>query len=226
MKGKTLSTLGILIAAVGAVLIICHKQITSTGIVITGGILFMAVGLVNLIIYGQSTKGDHGMGRAFAQIANAAAIVLGICMLVFESTFSPLVPFIFGLLVAVCALWEFFLLAVGTRPHSLPGWMFVFPLLLAGGSVFIFLQKDAEEHLIMLVTGIALAVLGVGCIIEGSALGMVRRAARKAEAAPAQTPAHDAQLPSSTQSPKHPSETTDNLDDPSEMPSDEENSAK
>lgn len=186
MKGKTLSALGLIALIAGVAIIIFYKSITSQGVVLTAGLLFMAVGLANLIVYGRPNRTASSIGKVFTQISNAAAIVLGICMLVFQSTFAPLVSFIFGLLIAVCALWQFFLLAVGTRPYQLHGWLYVFPLLLTAGAIFIFVQKVSSDEVIVLTTGIAMAVMGVGCFCQGVALGMARRQAEK----PSEEPKH------------------------------------
>lgn len=182
MKGKTLTAVGLITLIVGVAIAFFYKDITSHSVVLTGGLLFVAVGVANLIIYGRPGERGSSVSRVFTQIANAAAIVLGICMLVFQGTFAPLVSFIFGLLVAVCALWQFFLLAVGTRPYQLHGWLYLFPLLLAAASIYIFLQSDASDEIISLTTGVSVAVMGAGCICEGSALGIARRRAEKSAA--------------------------------------------
>ena len=176
MKGKTLSIIGILAAAVGALLIICNAAITKTGVIVTGGILFVGVGLINLIFFGAGKGSAHGAARVLTLIANAAAIVLGLCMIVFRDVFSGLIPFIFGLFIAICAIWQFFTLAISVRPVQLPGWLYLFPVAILGGAVYIFLTDNTtSEHVIMLATGIAIATFGVSCIIEGSLLGVQNR---------------------------------------------------
>lgn len=176
MKGKTLSAFGLLAILVGAAMIFFNNQISKVGIIVAGGVLFVAAGLINLIMYGHSQKGS-GLGRLLGQLANAAAIVFGICLLVFSSSFEPLIAFIFGIFIAVCALFQFFMLAIGARPHQLPGWLYVFPLLLTGAAVYIFIQRDMTESLLLIVTGASVATAGLGWIFEGASLGMARRAA-------------------------------------------------
>lgn len=196
MKGRSLSVLGIFAAVIGAILIICFNSIKISGVIIVGGILFVCVGLVNLIFYTSVTRQESGMSKVLTFVTNAAAIVLGICMLVFQTVFAPLITFMFGLFVAICALWQFFVLAVGARPYQLPAWLYTFPILLIVGSVYIFFRRSAhEDTLLMLATGISLAVLGLGCIIEGSALGIARRSDAKARRQAAATQAQ-AQAPS------------------------------
>lgn len=176
MKGKTLSAIGLIAVLAGVAIIIFSNRVSKTEIIIGGGILFVAAGLLNLIIYGHSQKGSS-IGRLLSQLANAAAIVFGICLLVFSASFEPLIAFIFGLLVSVCCLWQFFMLAIGARPYQLPGWLYVFPLALMGAAVYIFVQNDMAESLLLIITGASLATAGLGWICEGTSLGMARRAA-------------------------------------------------
>lgn len=238
MKGRSLTIIGIFAAAVAAVLILCYKSISLTGITITCGILFVAVGLVNMIFFGYKSKEDSS--KVLTLISNAAAIVLGLSMLVFINEFSPMIAFMLGLLVAVCSLWQFFVLAIGARPHQLPAWLYLFPVILAAGALYIYLKPDygdKNDSVLLLVTGISMAVLGLGCIIEGSILGVARRKDEKAQAQVAQQQAASSDKPapqrpdtyveplrtgsnpdsqpygSATETDRKKPETTDDLDD-------------
>jgi len=180
MKGRTISTIGIIAAVAGATLIF-FRALGSDRVVMAGGILFVAVGLINMIFFSIGERRAKGTARILSIIANAGAIILGVSMLVFTATFTPLIPFVFGFLVGLCSLWQFYLLAAGIRPDQLPGWLYAFPMILAGATVYIILQHgDMAEITIMLVTGIALVLFGIGCVTEGSLLGAQRRKALRA----------------------------------------------
>lgn len=187
MKGRSLTAAGIFAAAIAAVLILCYNSISLMGVAITCGILFVAVGLINMIFFGYKSDGESS--KVLNLVTNSAAIVLGLSMLVFREEFRPMVAFMFGLLVAVCSLWQFFVLALGARPYQLPAWLYLFPVVLAGGSVYIFINPNHDESILLLSTGIAMAVLGVACIIEGSILGMARHHDAKEQAAAVHQPA-------------------------------------
>lgn len=195
MRGRSLTIAGIFAAAIAAVLILCYKSISLMGVAITCGILFVAVGLINMIFFGYRAGGESS--KVLNLVTNAAAIILGLSLLVFSEEFRPMVAFMFGLLVAVCSLWQFFVLAIGARPYQLPAWLYLFPVLLAGGSVYIFMNPNHDDNILILATGIAMAVLGAGCLIEGSILGMARRSDEKAHAGsgaaihPSSVPAHE-----------------------------------
>lgn len=178
MKGRTLTFLGIIAAIVAAALIIARNHITSEGVVLTGGILFILAGISNTIAISRNRTSS--VGRAFGYLTNAAAIVLGICMIAFQEAFVPLVAFIFGLLVAMFAIWQFYVLAAGIKPYSLPAWLYVFPILLTAAAAYIILDKASLPALpIMLTTGISVAILAAGCLIEGGMLGAARHLAVK-----------------------------------------------
>ncbi len=232
MRGRSLTIAGIFAAAIAAVLILCHQSISLMGVAITCGVLFVAVGLINMIFFGY--KSSEESSKVLTFVSNAAAIVLGISMLVFREEFRPMVAFMFGLLVAVCSLWQFFVLAIGARPYQLPAWLYLFPVLLAGGSVYIFMNPTHEDTVLILATGIAMAVLGGGCLIEGSILGVARRSDEKARAAAASDSAStntyqtdisaENRNPASVSEvqPKKKIETTEDLDDEIQEPSRDE----
>lgn len=220
MRGRSLTLAGILAGIAAAALILFCKNINVAGVTMAGGILFMSVGVLNLLFFSFASKAESG--RIFNLIANASAVLLGICMLVFKKDFEPMVTFMFGLFVGVCALWQFFVLAIGARPFQLPAWLYLFPVLLVGGAVSLFLLRDQQDDsTLMLITGISIAVMAVGCICEGSALGYARRKREKETAAANEATESTPSIP--THAPSEPlgtiedkaatHETTDDLDD-------------
>ncbi len=179
MKGRTLTLLGILAGIVAAALIIARNSITPAGVVLTGGTLFILAGICNAIVVSRNRTST--IGRSFGYTANAASIVLGICMMVFVDSFVPLVSFIFGVLVALFAIWQFYVLASGVKPYRLAAWLYVFPIALLGIAAYIIFGKASLEAFpIILSTGIAVAVLALGCLVEGGLLGAARHLTSKA----------------------------------------------
>jgi len=170
--------MGILAAIVATALIIARNHITPEGVVLTGGILFIIAGISNTIAISRNRPSSTS--RIFGYLANAASVVLGICMIAFKESFVPLVSFIFGLLVAMFAVWQFYVLAAGCKPYRLPAWLYAFPIALTAIAAYILLTKASLQQMpIMLTTGISVAVLALGCLIEGGMLGAVRRLAAK-----------------------------------------------
>ena len=190
MKGKNLFVIGLLVLLAGIVLILLHSSISATGIVVTCGVLFIFAGVLNMAIYlyGKDSSRRRGMfSAAFSWVSSAAAVILGLAMLIFEPTFAALVAFMFGVLIAFCALYQFFLLGYGVRPVPMPGWLYIIPTALAGAAIYLFVARDEAltGDQVMLVTGCSLAVFGLFMAIEGSIVGQYNRHARKAPATPA-----------------------------------------
>lgn len=174
MRGRTMVLVGIVAAIVAIVMYIFRAEATIGRIVVVGGVLFVGAGAFNLLFFNNGS----GFNRALTSLTNAAAIVLGVCMLVFRGTFEPMIPFIFGLIVALCALWQFYALAIGIRPFTLPAWYYFFPLAVAAMSVYIFVRRDSIDSMtIFVVTAVAIGIFGAGTIIEGLHTGVLHRRA-------------------------------------------------
>lgn len=196
MKGHKLIFTALLALAAGVALIVTHRTVSSGGVVVAGGVMFVLAGFINVIAF-LSSRDENGkshlgsFGLAFGWLTSGAAVVLGLSMLIFQSTFVGLVPFIFGVLVVFGALFQFFVLSVGIRPVTLPAWLYVFPLVLVGLSVYVFMQQSqTDDRMIMLATGIAFTVFGVAMFIEGAMVGAAnRRLRREAVAAETSVPA-------------------------------------
>ena len=57
-------------------------------------------------------------GTAFGWIASAAAVVLGLAMLIFSKAFAAMIGFMFAVLLLFAALFQLFLLLFGSRPTT------------------------------------------------------------------------------------------------------------
>lgn len=189
MKGRNLAFTSALVLAVGIVLILTRYTVKSDGIVLFGGSLFILAAFLNVIVMDGAKTRSEGkresargmMSNTFTWISSAAAMILGICMLVFKETFIALVPVIFGILVAFTAFYQLYVLAIGIRPYVLPALLYLVPVALAGAAVYMFTLTPVEsDHIIMLTTGIALAVFGAAGVTEGVWVGILRKRADKA----------------------------------------------
>lgn len=186
-KSKVASLLtGALILAIGIVLIICNKLITGRGVVILAGILFLITGIVNLIVYVTRKDKDgnpinKGMAMFFGWLVSIAAMVLGICMLVFISTFNALIPFIFGLLIFFGAIMlaATFIFTVG-KIVRVPGWLWVAPaVMIILGIVTLTREAGTDDPLIMILTGVSMILFGFTGIILGVIVSTVKRQQKK-----------------------------------------------
>ncbi len=182
MKGKNLILIGVLVLAVGLLLTIFRHSLANGGIVRLAGIIFVGAGALNLTVFLASRDKDGrsrmgALGTAFGWISSAAAVVLGLSMLIFKDAFVALIGFMFGVLLLFAALFQIFLLLFGSRPTRISNWFFIVPAVIIGAAIYIFLRKPdtAGETTDLLVTGISLMVFGTATVIEGSMVGQSNR---------------------------------------------------
>lgn len=186
MKGQHLFFTSLPAIAAGIALIFFHNSISSASLVNTGGILFIATGLINIALLLWPTEREDKSRRGFFSNAlgwcvGAASVLLGLAMLIFQDRFMELVYFMLAVLIAISALYQFFLLSIGSRPVKLPAWLFIAPILLTGISVFLFVPSSiATDSVVMLTTGIAFIIFGIAMLIEGVLIGNANRMVAKA----------------------------------------------
>ena len=175
MKGKSLLLTALLAIAVGVLLIIFRNDIHSTGVVISGGVLFIVAGLFNVLIFehkGKKGKGNGAVSTTFSWLTCAASVILGLCMLIFQNTFVGLVPVMFGILILFAAVYQYFILAIGSRPATLPCWLYILPTAMVGGAIYVFLRPVYLGDMpVVLTSGICFVVYGLASIIEASIIG-------------------------------------------------------
>ncbi len=180
-SGVSLLT-GVLILVVGVVLIICNKMITGHGVVVLAGILFLLTGVINLVLFvtrkePDGTMRNRGMALFFGWLVSLAAMILGLCMLVFNPTFSALIPFIFGLLVFFGALMLAFTMLFNVRKvFKVPGWMWCFPGVMVVLGIITLMQKpETSDPLVMILTGSAMVLFGLAGMLLGAMASGIRR---------------------------------------------------
>lgn len=206
MKGRTLSAIGAVAAVLAAVLLIFHNNINVSDVTVGCGALLILAGLANQIFSGR-----HSAGGTLHSFTDWCTIVAGVCMFIFKGELEPVITFVLGLGFGLCSVWQVYVLAIGVRPHQLPAWLFLFPAALAVGTVYIFICRHSGDvpHL-MLGVGVELAITAVGCLIEGSTLGMANSKDEKLrEQSADEASSADGSSPAAPQK----VETTEDLDD-------------
>jgi len=192
MKGKNLILTGLLTILLGLLLIIFRKELADGGVVFAGGVLFVIAGLLNMTVFlgmRNRNSGTGTFGAVFGWIASAAAVILGLAMLIFSQTFVALVSFMFAVLILFAALLQLGLLLFGSRPHNLSNWYFLVPTLLVCAAVYVFMREpDASgEYVVTCVTGASFILFGIASVVEGCVIGNANRTLAKAAARDTQT---------------------------------------
>lgn len=179
MKATTSFLTGLLVLAAGIVLIICNKLITQSGIITVAGILFVLTGIINLILYVNQKDENgkpkvNGITKVFGWLVSLAAMILGLCMLIFNPTFARMVPFIFGILILFGGVVLIYaLVTAGKRYGTVSGWLYIFPAALVILALVVFFQNTTgSDSRILILTGSALLTFGVGCFVTGMVMAM------------------------------------------------------
>ncbi len=192
MKGKNLIFTGVIVFLVGLLLLIFRRPLANGGIVYAAGIIFVGAGILNITVFlgsrdkdGRSRMG--AFGTAFGWIVSAAAVILGLAMIIFKGAFVALIGFMYGVLILFAALFMLFMLIFGSRPTRLSNWFFLVPTALVGASIYIFMRKPdvPGETIDILVTAISFMLFGLFTVIAGSVVGNNNRSIRKAAEAAA-----------------------------------------
>lgn len=194
MKSRNFYVLGLPALLVGVILIITYRNISSSGVIITGGILFILVGLLNLIFFrshGTRESSHSVIATVASRVSSAGAIILGLALLLFNETFASLVPFIFAILIALLAIDQFYILAISETRKVLSPWFLIAPLALLGTALYIFLgdAQSRPDETVMLCTGIAAAFFGLISVVEALIVSARTPAAPVSEAETGDTPA-------------------------------------
>lgn len=192
MKGRNLIITGAIALIVGVLMYIFRVRLADGGIVFAAGALFVCDGVLNMSVFlgSRDSRGRSRMGAfgtAFGWIASAAAVVLGLALLIFSKAFVALIGFIFAVLLLFAALFQLFLLIFGSRPVVLSNWFFLVPTALIAAAVYIFLRKpdSAGEVADMTFIGISFAVFGICTMVEGALIGRSNRARLRNDGQPA-----------------------------------------
>lgn len=193
MKGKNLFITALVMLLAGIVLIILRNSVASGKVVIACGILFMVAGLANMFFFlgardrqGKARAG--AMGTAVGWFASGAAVILGLAMLLFRSTFEGMVAFMFAALLLFGAVFQLCLLVFGSRPVRLSGWFYIFPMALTGLAIYIYTMVPGvpgTDRTMIIATGAGFIIFGAASIIEGIMIArgnhLIRKQLRNAE---------------------------------------------
>ncbi len=93
MKGRNLILMALITLIAGALMLVYRNALASHGIVIGCGILFILAGVANMTVFlGERDKDGRARmsaaGTALGWVASAAAVVLGVVMLLFRTVFE------------------------------------------------------------------------------------------------------------------------------------------
>lgn len=168
MKSNNNVLVNVLILIVGIVFIFMQsRENVINAIVIITGLLFVASGVINLIMTFSSRRPD-GSGRGIpGTLACVAAVALGLWMALEPSSLVNIIVYIFAGLLILGGAFHIYQLSYGYAPLRFPGWMYIFPtVLIVAGATILFLGAANVVNYIVLITGIAMVIFSVNSFLE------------------------------------------------------------
>lgn len=176
MKLRDSNLASLLLVLLGIALIIMHAYIKAKGMVVCAGIVFIITSVVTMALWQRRSRAAKGheeakgsrLGDILGWITTSAGILLGLAMLIWADTFQVAVPYCLGALMGVATLSQIYALLWGTRPVTLPSWLWGVPALMLAAAVWdFFLKGGVDDAMLMVVTGAGMIIFGLGLCAEG-----------------------------------------------------------
>lgn len=162
-KSTVLTNLIILVAGILLCYVHGRENIPHTIVFITG-ITLIVPGLINLVLlFGHRNDRKHeptATMKVVGWISSVASVGLGALMIIAPGFFTPILIYIFGLVMALASLA---LIYIFSRQQGLPLWLYTGPVLvLIAGVVMVCMgQPRLTDQLVTLITGIGMIVFSV-----------------------------------------------------------------
>lgn len=184
-KSNWFSSLLIFIAGV----VFCclyDKSNVMTVIVYILGAVFTATGCINIIMTSlRHTKRDSNViYTTVGWLAGLGGIGLGAAMLIVPKSFTPIMVYVFAVLLILGGLWHFIVLSCCFKNVKMWGWLYFLPLIILVGGVVMFCWNGLRDNVSAstLVAGIGGLLFGVTTLLEYiSWASATKKAAREAK---------------------------------------------
>lgn len=196
--GIILSSFIIIVAGVVLCILNSHPDILATIVKITGA-AFALAGLLNIILMlmRRRKNKDNRTGRILGWISGTGGLLLGCAMMLSPLSFTPILVFVFGVLLILGGLSQTGMLTWGYKPYTPSIWMYVLPVLQIIGGVILICSDTVrtDNAAMLLITGIGFIFYGLTSftIIIGVAGSKTndRTAENKTEETSSELPPHE-----------------------------------
>lgn len=166
--------------AAGIVLICMHDRINLVQwVIVFVGVMFAIPGVCGLIEALAGRNRNKGKGSAAVPVlASLGSLIIGVIMIFCPVPFEAVFVYFLAAVLILGGIWHIWVLAVGVRPLTLPGWLYVLPVLVAAAGIVILVTPVREtESIFTLIAGIALVCIAAnGLFIYLASYGMRREA--------------------------------------------------
>lgn len=188
-SGKWISS--VLALAVGiALCVMWRRQDILRMIVYLVGGLFALTGFINLLVSTRRRrKNIAGSGSTFiGTTSGIGGMCIGAAMILLPTFFVGIIVYALAVVLILAGLWHIYILGYGFAPIKFPGWFYIFPVVVLVEGVVILCAGSvrASADVVVLMTGIGIAIYGATSMLELAAAGMRGRSV--ASSTPTLTP--------------------------------------
>lgn len=158
---------------VGILLIIWHARLDVLNwIIMAVGISLILPGLYDFVIALRSSGGSE-KSQAIRQMSGSTmivavgAIALGVWMLISPSFFVGVMAYAFGAILVFLGIYHIAIVAYLSRPLSLPGFLYIIPvLLIIAGLIILLSSVRTIQSVVVLIMGISLVASSINSLLE------------------------------------------------------------
>lgn len=174
MSKKVYILTPIIMLAVGIALIILHQRAdVLSWVVILLGVMFIVPSLFNIIwtwIHYRRMKANAGGAYIDgSMVVNLGALALGIVMVAIPDVLVGFIVYLFAAVLALYGIYTIVVMSRLARPGALFWPFYIVPvLMIAAGIVLAFTPVKTISSIVVLITGIALALSGLNCLVQAA----------------------------------------------------------
>lgn len=152
---------GIISIILGMVLILWPEE-TSHYLIIAIGVFFIVPGLFSLLYYFTKKKSE----RAGFPIEAVGSIGLGVLLLLFPAFFISILMYLLGILAILGGISLIINLYSNRKKGTVSFWYYIFPVIIAGGGVFILANPEQVVEKTFIIFGAASLLFGISLLIH------------------------------------------------------------
>lgn len=132
------------------------------------GVAFCVAGVVALLLH------DRERGSRLLLASGAGSIVLGVLLWLFSSQFTGALVYLLGVVLVVAGAWQLSLLLIARRGGSVPGGVYLFPLVTLAAGVMVLANPFEARETIVIIFGVTSIITGVSALVNHRVLNKKR----------------------------------------------------
>ena len=145
--------------------VIVYPQLGPKIVIMVIGALLALPALLALIGYYSAKKKNEPL-PGYILVESAAALIIGMLMLLHPSTFAGIITIALGVILFLAGIIQIISLARAGRSVTIPMGMYIVPVLVVTAGVLMFFDPFGSLDTIMIIFGVSTVIYGVTDIIR------------------------------------------------------------